>query len=72
MTLQTDASNKGFGAVLLQEGKLVHFASKAITKAQEGFAAIYKEELDVAWELEKFHYFLYGRKSLIQADHKHH
>ena len=36
MTLQPDASSKGLGASLLQEGKLVHFMSKILTKAQKG------------------------------------
>ena len=34
--LQTDASIKGLGACLLQAGKPVYFASKAITEAQKG------------------------------------
>ena len=70
MTLQTAASHKGFGAVLLQEGKPVYFASKANTRAQKGFAAIMKEALGTAWGLEKLHHFLYGRKLLIHTDLK--
>ena len=34
--LQTDASIKGLGACLLQEGKPIYFASKALTEAQKG------------------------------------
>ena len=33
--LQTDASIKGLGAFLLQDGKPVYFASKALTEAQK-------------------------------------
>ena len=35
MVLQTDASTKGLGACLMQQGKLVYFASKALTKTQK-------------------------------------
>ena len=40
MILQTDASSKGLGACLLQEGKPIYFASKTFTEAQQGYVAI--------------------------------
>ena len=46
--LQTDASIKGLGACLLQDEKLVYFASKALTEAQQGYVAIELESLAVA------------------------
>ena len=55
--LQTDASIKGVGTCLLQEGKPVYFASKVLTDAQQGYVAIELELLAVAWALEKFHHF---------------
>ena len=58
MTLQTDASSKGLGACLLQEGKPVYFASKALTESQKGYVTIKLESLMVAWAMEKFHQFL--------------
>ena len=38
--LQTDASIKGLGACLMQQGKPVYFTSKALTEAQKGYVAI--------------------------------
>ena len=35
--LQTDASIKGLGACLIQQGKPVYFTSKALTEAQKGY-----------------------------------
>ena len=35
--LQTDASIKGLGACLLQQGKPVYIVSKALTETQKGF-----------------------------------
>ena len=45
--LQIDASIKGLGAWLLQDGKPVYFASKALTEAQKGYVAIEIESLAV-------------------------
>ena len=68
--LQTDASIKGLVACLLQEGKPVYFASKALTEAQKGYAAIGLESLVVVWAIEKFHHFLFGNHFIIETDQK--
>ena len=49
--LQTDASIKWLGACLLQDEKLVYFASKTLTEAQKGYVAIEIESLAVAWAM---------------------
>ena len=56
--LQTDASIKGLGACLMQQGKPVYFASKALTENQKGYVVIELESLAVVWAMEKFHHFL--------------
>ena len=53
MVLQTDASIKGLGVCLLQHGKPVYSASKALTENQKGYIAIKLESLTVAWAMEK-------------------
>ena len=68
--LQTDASIKGLGACLLQDGKPVYFASKALTEAQKGYVAIEIELLAVAWAMEKFHHFLYASHFILETDQK--
>ena len=51
--LQTDASIKGLGACLLQQGKPVYFTSKALTEAQKGYVVIELESLAVVLAMEK-------------------
>ena len=68
--LQTDASIKGLGACLLQDERLVYFASKALTEAQRGYVVIEIESLAVAWDMEKFHHFLYASHFKIETDQK--
>ena len=54
MILQTDASIKGLGACLMQQGKPVYFTSKALTETQKGYVVIKLECLVVAWAMENF------------------
>ena len=60
LVLQTDASIKGLGACLMQQGKPVYFVSKALTDTQKGYVAIKLESLAVAWAMEKFYHLLYS------------
>ena len=58
VVLQTDACTQGLGAVLLQEGHPVYFASKSLTTAQRNYVAIELEALAVSWAVQKFHHYL--------------
>lgn len=68
--LQCDASMKGLGAVLLQEGKPVHFASKALTKAEAKYSNIERETLAAVWAAKHLKYYVFGRDFSICSDHK--
>ena len=69
--LQTDASKKGFGAVILQEEQPIYYASRALTSAEKNYQNLEREAQAAFWGMEKFHYFLYGRKFILQTDQKH-
>lgn len=68
--IEVDASMKGLGAALIQLGKPVAFASKALTPVESRYANIEREMLAVVFGLEKFHTYVYGKPVLISSDHK--
>ena len=70
LTLSVDASSKGLGAVLLQDGKPLAYASRALTPTQERYAQIEKETLAIVYGAQKFHQFIYGRPTRVESDHK--
>ena len=69
-TLQMDASKKGLGACLIQNGKVVCYASRALTKTEQNYQNLEREALGTIWGMEKFHYFLYGKKFTLETDQK--
>ena len=68
--LQTDASKKGFGAVILQEEQPIYYALRALTSAEKNYQNLEREAQAAVWGMEKFHYFLYGIKFILQTDQK--
>ncbi|KAK3109194.1 hypothetical protein FSP39_025154 [Pinctada imbricata] len=72
--LQTDASNRGIGAVLLQNSgneKLpVAYAGRKLKKSEQNYATIEKECLAIIWAVLKFQRYLYGAEFLLETDHK--
>ena len=51
-TLQTNASKKGLGAVILQDSRLVMFASRALTGPQKNYQNLERECLVTIWGME--------------------
>ena len=70
VTITCDASKSGLGAVLLQEGKSVAYASRALTDAETRYAQIEKELLAVVFGFERFNQYTYARHVEIETDHK--
>ena len=69
-TLQMDASKKGLGACLIQKGKVICYASRALTKTEQNYQNLEREALGAIWGMEKFHYFLYGKEFTLETDQK--
>ena len=71
VTIQCDASQHGLGAVLLQGGQPVAYASQALTPTEENYAQIETDLLVIVFACEKFDAYIYGRDSVrVQTDHK--
>ena len=70
MTIQVDASQVGLGAALLQNGKPIAFASKALTETECQYANIEREMLAAVFGAERFHTYDYGGSFTIKSDHK--
>ena len=72
--IQTDASEVGLGAVLLQEKdslKLpIWFASRALKPAELKYSVSEKECLAVVWAIEKFRGYIEYTHFTIQTDHQ--
>ncbi|KAL3999170.1 nuclear receptor co-repressor 2 [Sarotherodon galilaeus] len=70
VTLSVDASKSGLGAVLLQEGKPVAYASHSLAETEQRYAQIEKEMLTIVFGAERFHQYVYGREVNVESDHK--
>ena len=68
--IQCDASEKGLGAALLQEGQPTAFASRALIDTETRYAQIEKEMLATIFAAEKFDQYTFGHSVTVQSDHK--
>eukprot|EP00795_Rhopilema_esculentum_P006818 gene6818-12410_t len=72
--LQTDASDRGLGAVLSQIGDdneehPVMYLSRKLLDRERRYAVVEKECLAIIWAIQQLRVYLYGRKFSIQTDH---
>ncbi|XP_044756800.1 uncharacterized protein K02A2.6-like [Coccinella septempunctata] len=70
LVLSVDACKDGLGAVLLQEGKPIGYASRSLNNTQKSYAQIEKEMLAIVYGVKKFHQYVYGREIIVETDHK--
>ncbi|XP_063953999.1 uncharacterized protein K02A2.6-like [Lytechinus pictus] len=68
--VQVDASSRGLGATLLQDGEPIAFASKALSDAETRYANIEREMLAVVFGCERFHMYVFGKHFTVESDHK--
>jgi hypothetical protein len=70
VTIQTDASQFGLGAVIIQDGSPVVYASRSLDNTQQKYAVIEKELLAISFACIKFHHYIFGKQVDISTDHK--
>ncbi|CAK1580707.1 unnamed protein product [Parnassius mnemosyne] len=69
VVVSVDASARALGAVLLQAGRPVEFASLTLTDTQTRYAQIEKEMLAIVFAAERFKQYIYGRSDVtVQTD----
>ncbi len=70
VSLATDASSTGLGAVLLQHGRPVMYVARSLTEAEKRYSTIEKELLAVVFALQRCHFYTFGRPVKILTDHR--
>jgi hypothetical protein len=70
LTLSVDASSKGLGATILQEGRPIAYGSRALTKSECNYSQIEKELLAIVWGCKQFYDFVAFRPVMVESDHK--
>ncbi|GKA28573.1 putative reverse transcriptase domain-containing protein [Tanacetum coccineum] len=65
-----DASKQGFGSVLMQQGKVIAYASRQLKKHEKNYTTHDLELGAVVFALKIWRHYLYGTKSVIYTDHK--
>ena len=68
--LQVDACKSGLGAVLVQGGSPIAYASRSLTETECNYAQIEKELLAVTFGCERFYQYIYAKKVLVETDHR--
>ncbi|KAA3460469.1 DNA/RNA polymerases superfamily protein [Gossypium australe] len=65
-----DASHTGLGCVLMQEEKVVAYASRQLRPHEVNYSTHDLELAAVVFALKVWRHYLYGEKSVIYTDHK--
>ena len=69
-TVYSDASRIGLGCVLMQDGKVVAYASRQLKPHEQNYPTHNLELAAVVFALKIWQHYLYGEKCRIFTDHK--
>jgi ribonuclease HI len=66
----TDASKKGLGCVLMQQGRVVAYASRQLKEHEKNYPTHDLELAAVVYALKIWRHYLYGKECEIHTDHQ--
>ncbi|XXG82456.1 hypothetical protein AAC387_Pa10g0402 [Persea americana] len=69
-TIYSDASNKGLGCVLMQNGKVITYASRQLKNHEQNYPTHDLELAAVVFALKIWRHYLYGEKFEVMTDHQ--
>ena len=69
-TVYTDAFGSGLGAVLMQDGRVVAYASRQLKKHEQNYPVHDLKLAAVVMVLKIWRHYLYGARFKIFTDHK--
>lgn len=69
-TINTDASNYALGAVLLQDGHPVYYASRTLNNHEINYSTVEKELLAIVWAVKFFRPYIFGKEFIVNTDHQ--
>ena len=69
-TLYSNASSIGLGCVLMQDGKVVAYASSQLKPHEQNYLSHDLELVALVFSLKIWRHYLYGEKCRIYTDHK--
>ncbi len=71
VTVEADSSEHGLGAVLLQGGQPVAYASRTLSKTERNYSQMEKECLAITYACNRFDQYLHGRDHItVLTDHQ--
>ena len=70
VTVQVDASQRGLGACLLEDGQPIAYASKSLTDSETRYANIERELLAIVFACQWFNTYVLGRPFTVESNHK--
>ena len=63
-----DANSVGLADILTQQGKIIAYASKALSEVEQRYCQTEREALAIVWACEHFHLYLFGHKFNLVSD----